>query len=166
MKVIITGGTGLIGRALTASLIDDRHQVVILSRKPEEAKNLPEKVQVAQWDGKTEQGWVEHVEGTDAIVNLAGAPIDKRWTVDHREKVKASRVNAGEAIVAAIKASSHKPKVVLQSSAVGYYGPHGDEIVTEETPAGNDFLAEVCQAWEASTVEVEALGVRRPMPCP
>lgn len=161
MKVIITGGTGLIGRALAASLIDDHHQAIILTRDPEKTKDEPSGVQLVKWDGQSAEGWAEHLDGADAVVNLAGASIDKRWTPAHKQLVKESRVKAGEAVTAAITAAKKKPKVLTQASAVGYYGSRGDEIITEESTPGDDFLAGVCQAWEESSKGVEDQGVRR-----
>lgn len=161
MKVIITGGTGLIGRALTASLLDDKHEVIVLTRDPKKAPKMPEGTQLVTWDGRTANEWGEHVNGAEAIVNLAGASIDKRWTPEYKKLIRESRINAGKAVVEAIQQATQKPKVLIQASAVGYYGPHGDDTVTEATPAGADFLAEVCREWEASTETVEAMGVRR-----
>lgn len=84
------------------------------------------------------------VDGADAIVNLAGATISERWSDVRKKEIRDSRVNAGKAIVEAVKAAQQKPSVVIQSSAVGYYGPRGSEEITEETGAGNDFLASIC----------------------
>jgi uncharacterized protein (TIGR01777 family) len=161
MKVVITGGTGLIGSTLTRSLRENGHEVIILTRDPKRHEPPAEGAQLVKWDAQTAAGWVEAADGADAIVNLAGATINHRWTDSYKKTIMDSRINSGKAVVAAIKAMQHKPKVVIQASAVGYYGPRQEEVVTEETPAGNDFLAEVCKAWEASTEEVEAMGVRR-----
>lgn len=160
MKVVITGGTGLIGTALAKNLVGDGHQVVILSRNPKRRESIKE-AELVRWDGRTAGDWVEQADGATAIVNLAGASIDSRWTDSHKKEIIESRVNAGQAVIAGIKAMQHKPEVLVQASAVGYYGPHGHETVTEDTPAGSDFLAEACKAWEASTEEAESLGVRR-----
>ncbi len=162
MKIIITGGTGSIGSALVAELAQDKNEIIVTSRAPEKANNVPPSVKVVKWDGKTALGWGEHAEGADAIVNLAGesiAPIP--WIGDRKEKIRASRVNAGKAIVDAIEKAKAKPRVLVQSSAIGYYGIQGDETLTEKSPAGNDFLASVCVDWENSTASVEAMGVRR-----
>ncbi len=162
MRVIITGGTGLIGRALAASMTADGHEMVVLSRNPQHAAGLPSGTRLVCWDGATPQGWGHLVEGAGAIVNLAGENLSEgRWTTDRKARFTSSRVNAGSAIVAAIRAAGQKPGVLIQSSAVGYYGPHGDEIVGENSPCGRDFLARVCVEWEASTQDVERLDVRR-----
>lgn len=161
MKVVITGGSGLIGRALAFNLAADKHQVIVLSRNPQEARKMPSGVQLARWDARTAESWVEHAEDADAIVNLAGATLDNRWTDAYKKRILESRVQAGEAVTAVVKAAKKKPKVVIQASAIGYYGVHGDEILTESASGGSDFLANVCKEWEASTSGVEKQGVRR-----
>lgn len=161
MRIIITGGSGLIGRALVDSLAKDGHEVIVLSRNPAAVTNLPGGARAEKWDGQTSQGWGQLADGADAIVNLAGATISKRWSDSYKQEILNSRLQASQAVVAAIKAAAKKPGVLIQSSAVGYYGPHGGEEITEEAKAGSDFLAKTCVAWEASTAEVEALGVRR-----
>jgi uncharacterized protein (TIGR01777 family) len=161
MRIIITGGTGLIGRALTASLAHDGHEVIVLSRNPTAVTNLPGGARAEKWDGQSAQGWGQLADGTDAIVNLAGATISKRWSESYKQEILNSRLQASQAVVAAIKTAAKKPGVLIQSSAVGYYGPRGSEEITEEAKAGSDFLAKTCVAWEASTAEVESMGVRR-----
>jgi uncharacterized protein (TIGR01777 family) len=161
MRIIITGGTGQIGRALTASLAKDGHEVIVLSRNPAAVTNLPKGARAEKWDGKTAQGWGQLADGAGAIVNLAGATISKRWSEPYKQEILNSRLQAGQAVLAAIRAAAKKPGVLIQSSAVGYYGPRGSEEITEEAKAGSDFLAKTCVAWEASTAEVESLGVRR-----
>lgn len=163
MKIIITGGTGLIGSALIAELAQEKNEIIVTSRAPEKATTLPPSVQVVEWDGKTAAGWGEHVEGADAIVNLAGEAIAPMpWLGDRKEKIRASRVNAGKAIVDAIARAKNKPRVVVQTSGVNYYGAAGgDAAITESSPQGNDFLASVAGDWEAATAPVEAMGVRR-----
>lgn len=167
MRIVITGGTGLIGQALVNHLAGDGHQVVIVSRNPRQKGPLPGNVSFARWDGKTAEGWGSAVDGADAVVNLAGSSIagegflPSRWSPERKRTILSSRVNAGKAVVEAVQAASNKPKVVIQSSAVGYYGSHPiDHELTEESPAGNGFLADVCKQWEESTRAVESLGVR------
>src|SRR5689334_12122533 len=162
MRVIITGGTGLIGRALAADLAFERYEVIVLTRRPEQVTRLPQGVRAVGWDGRTAAGWGGLADGADVIVNLAGESIAAGWWTEARKRrILESRVNAGRAVVEAVNAATRKPGLVIQASAVGYYGPHGDEEVTETLPAGNDFLADVCREWESSTAEVQALGVRR-----
>jgi hypothetical protein len=162
MRVIITGGSGLIGRALATDLIRSSHEVIILSRRPERVIGLPERVRTERWDGRTAEGWQSLADGADAIVNLAGENISsRRWTGERKHAILQSRLNAGQAVVEAVSAASRKPRVVIQASGIGYYGPCGNEEITEETPPGHDFLASLAVEWESSTVYVEALGVRR-----
>ncbi len=160
MRVIITGGTGLIGRALAADLAAAGHEVVVLSRTPQSAGALAG-VRVERWDAATAAGWGALADGAGAIVNLAGEEIAHRWTSGRKRRIGESRLNAGRAVVEAVQAASRKPAVVIQSSAVGYYGPRGDDEVAEDAPPGSDFLANLCVDWEASTAPVEELGVRR-----
>ncbi|MCQ3933095.1 MAG: TIGR01777 family protein [Chloroflexi bacterium] len=161
MRVIITGGTGLIGSALAKSLLADGHEVIVLSRNPGSAKIEPG-VRIENWTARSGDGWSSLITSDTAIVNLAGAGIgDKRWSEDRKKLILESRVNAGAAVVDAIEKASEKPRVVIQSSAVGYYGTPGDQVLTEDSPAGEDFLADVCKQWEDSTQAVEGMGVRR-----
>lgn len=167
MRVIITGGTGLIGKALANSLAHDHHEVIVLSRNKNKTAGLSNGVQLMQWDSSTADGWGHLVDGAGAVVNLAGESIagegfpPSRWTSERKKRIRDSRINAGRAVTAAINAAATKPEVLVQSSAVGYYGVHGDEDITEEHPAGNDFLSDVAKEWEASTQAVEKMGVRR-----
>jgi len=162
MRVIITGGTGLIGRSLTSSLLDGGHDVIVLSRNPDRASDLLAGARAERWDGRTLQGWGEVVDGSDAIVNLAGENIGGGlWTTERKRRLRESRLDAGRAVVQAIQAVSNKPRILVQASGIGYYGFRGDEKVTEEDAAGDDFLALLSVAWEASTEQVEASGVRR-----
>jgi uncharacterized protein (TIGR01777 family) len=162
MRVLITGGSGLIGRALAADLARSGREVIILSRRPVRLTGLPAGVRAERWDGCTAEGWSGLADGADAIVNLAGENISSgRWTDARKRAILESRLNAGRAVVAAVKAAAKKPAAVIQASGIGYYGPHGDEEITEETPPGHDFLARLAVDWESSTASVEDLGVRR-----
>lgn len=162
MKVIITGGTGLIGRALTKSLLEDGHEVIILTRDPEKNRETLPGVILAKWDGKSSTGWGHLVEEVDAIVNLAGENLSAGlWTETRKQRILSSRVNAGRAVVQAVENANRKPAVVIQASGVGYYGVVNPDLLYEEAPLGSDFLSGVTREWEASTQPVEAMGVRR-----
>lgn len=161
MRVVITGGSGLIGRALAASLAADGQEVVILTRDPARVSGLPAGARAVAWDGATASGWGTLAEGA-AVVHLAGENVGAgRWTAARKKRLYDSRVRSGEAVLAAVEQASVKPRVLLQASAVGFYGDRGDELITEESSGGSGFLAEICRDWEAVTADVEALGVRR-----
>jgi uncharacterized protein (TIGR01777 family) len=161
MRIIITGGTGLIGRALSTDLIEDGYEVILLSRRPERATGLPAQARVERWNARTADGWAPLADGAGAIVNLAGATIARLWTAQHKRRIRESRLNAGRAVVQAIERATVKPRVLIQASGVGYYGPHGDEEITEEAPPGEDFLGQLAVEWEACTAPAETMGVRR-----
>ncbi len=167
MRIIITGGTGLIGKAVANSLAHDHHEVIVLSRNINKTSGLEGGVKVVAWDGRTAQGWGSLVDGAGAIINLAGESIagegfpPSRWTSERKRRILESRVNAGKAIVEAISAAKTKPEVLIQASAVGYYGTHGSEDITEDHVPGGDFLGITCVKWEAVTEPVEKMGVRR-----
>lgn len=161
MRAIITGGSGLIGRALTDSLASSGHEVIVLSRDPGRVSGLPDGARAVRWDGRTAEGWWQLCEDA-AIINLAGENLSSgRWTGERKHRIRQSRLDAGWAVVAAVEAAERKPRVLVQASAVGYYGFRGDKELDEGSSPGEDYLARVCQDWEASTAPVEALGVRR-----
>lgn len=165
MKVLITGGTGLIGSALARSLAADGHEVLVLTRDATRSvPQLPTSVRLVEWDAQTGEGWSSELEGADAIVNLAGETIGPEgglWTDSRKKRIRQSRVQATEAVVDGIRRTTNRPKVLIQGSAVGIYGTHEDQIITEGALAGDDFLAEVVKAWEAASAPTTELGVRR-----
>ncbi len=166
MRVIITGGTGLIGRELVRNLQSHGHGAVVLSRHPE-GREVPGNVDMVKWDAESPEGWVDEVEKSDAIVNLAGENIagsgllPDRWTERKKRRILNSRLKAGKAVTEAVKAADNRPEVVVQASAVGYYGTSEDKVFTEDSPPGEDFLADVAVEWEGVTAPVEELGIRR-----
>jgi uncharacterized protein (TIGR01777 family) len=167
MRILIPGGSGFIGRALAADLSQDNHEIIILSRSPGKISGLPANTQAIEWDGQTTRGWGHFVDGVDAIVNLAGENIagenffPTRWTAERKARIQSSRTKPGQAINEAIMAAKEKPRVLVQSSAVGYYGALDDQKVDETNPGGKDYLAHFCQEWENTTTYAEKVGVRR-----
>lgn len=167
MRILITGGTGLIGSALAAELAQAGHEVIVLTRNPDKATGLPAGVRAERWDGRTAQGWGHLADGAGAIVNLAGASIagegllPSRWTDERKYLILQSRLDAGRAVVEAVQQAAHKPGGVVQASGIGIYGFADDRVLDETAPAGTDWLAQVAVQWEAATAPVEAMGVRR-----
>lgn len=155
MKILIAGGTGFLGRALASALAPDGHDVVVLTRRstgssradrgPAAASQRP-----VAWDPNGGLGpWAAEIDGAGAVVNLAGEPIaGRRWTAAQKQRILDSRVHATRSLVAAIRGAAAAPPVFISGSAVGYYGPLGDEPATEDARAGSDFLAHVCERWE------------------
>lgn len=162
MKIILTGGSGFIGSRLVEKLASGGHEVIVLTRDPASFKMAKySTIKAKQWDGKTPGTWVSDVDGADAVMNFAGESIGgKRWTSKQKEKILNSRIDATRALVDAMKQAKKKPAVLVNASAVGYYGPIEDAEVTEEHPPGNDFLAHVCKRWEQEARAAEQLGVR------
>jgi uncharacterized protein (TIGR01777 family) len=150
MKIVLAGGTGFLGRPLAEALVRDRHEIVVLTRGGG-AKPPPDGARAVQWLPNGATGpWAAAIDRADAIVNLAGESIaGSRWSAEHKRRILESRVNATRSLVEAARAAATPPPVLVSASAVGYYGPLGDEIATEGTPAGSDFLARVCAEWEA-----------------
>ena len=156
MTIVIAGGSGFLGRKLTKRFGIEGHKVIILSRRPSGAGS-----EVAWLPDGNAGALPQHLEGVDAVVNLAGENVaDKRWTTARKAALKNSRILSTRTLVRAIAACAHRPKVFVSGSAVGYYGPHGDEPVTESTPAGSDFLARLSVEWEAEARSVESDATR------
>lgn len=159
MRAIITGGTGFIGRALVAELKEHDWEIVVLSRNP---GKVAEAFGAGVIGMPMDNGdWPDLLGPETAVVNLAGENIAGRWTGGKKTRIRESRVAAGKRLVQAVQKSGSLPAVVIQASAVGYYGPCGNTPVDEYAPSGTGFLAEVCRQWEASTATLEAMGVRR-----
>jgi uncharacterized protein (TIGR01777 family) len=160
MKIVVSGGTGFIGSILVDRLWNGFHTLALLSRKPPREVGVTKK-EWFSWNPPHGGSWEQAVEGADGIVNLAGEPIAaKRWSDAQKAKLRASRIDSTRALVGAIAKARVKPKFLLNASAVGYYGAHGEEVVTESTPPGNDFLSRLCADWEAEARRAEQHGVR------
>ena len=157
MRALVTGATGFIGRKLVASL----EQPVILSRRPEIAKQILGDVQTYAWDPEAGPPPAEALGGVEAVFHLAGESVAAgRWTTQRKERIRESRIRGTRNLVAGLEAQKERPRVLVSASAVGYYGSRGDEILEEDAKPGGDFLAEVCQAWEAEANRASQFGVR------
>ncbi len=166
MRVFVTGGTGLVGSVLIPRLRERGDAVVALTRRPEQAKQaLGEQVTIVAGDPMQTGPWMDAVESCDAVVHLAGEGIfNRRWSAEFKQLLRDSRIKSTENVVAALGKSPRRqdgsPKVLVNASAIGYYGPHGEEEITEESPPGSDFLALTCVDWEKAARKAEQAGVR------
>jgi hypothetical protein len=164
---MIAGGSGLIGRALTSALTAAGDEVTILSRYPTRVTGLPAGSSAVTWDGKTSGDWAAQVENIDVVVNLTGENLSgegflpSRWTKGRKSRIVHSRLNSGKVLSKAIEMAENKPSVFVQASGIGYYGSMQEKRLTEADSPGNDFPANLCVRWEASSQPVEVLGVRR-----
>jgi uncharacterized protein (TIGR01777 family) len=170
----VTGATGLIGTALVAELQAQGWQVTVLSRNPQRAQAklaataspaphpAPEPVEAFGWDLMSEPVPAEGLESRDAVVHLAGEPVAQRWSASAKRSIRESRVQGTRNLLAGLRSlpDARRPRTLIGASAIGYYGPHGEEPLDEEAPAGHDFLAQVCAAWEAETLLAADLGMR------
>jgi uncharacterized protein len=161
MKIAIAGATGFVGSRLVEQLQAQGHEVVIFTRSPQQASNRFGKAQIVGYNPLQSGAWQESISGCDAVVNLAGEPIaEKRWTPAHKRTILESRQLGTQKIVEAIASASVKPSVLINASAIGYYGTSETSKFDETSPAGTDFLAEVCTAWETAAQAVTTTGTR------
>ena len=160
-RIVITGATGFIGRALCRALHAD-YEVVALSRDAKKAVGIVGDVaRVVEWDGRTTSGWSGEVVGAHAVVNLAGESVAAgRWSRSKKDTIRQSRLQSARAIIEAIDIARTRPAVLVQASAIGYYGSRADETLDEDATMGKGFLADVCRRVEAVAARSEALGVR------
>jgi hypothetical protein len=164
MKVAVTGATGFVGTRLVAHLLATGHEVVVLTRRREDAERaLPVRCRLVVWD--PEHGTLDPaaLSGVDAVVNLAGAGVaDARWTAERKAVIRRSRVEGTRLLVAALAdvPAGRRPRVLVSASAIGFYGDRGDEILTEASSRGAGFLADVCEEWEREARGAESHGLR------
>lgn len=162
MNIVVTGGTGFVGRALCAALFQRGHRVTILTRHTGQVPHQPDiQVQSLQWNARDSGPWEQVFEGADAVINLAGAPIaDARWTDSRKQLITDSRVLTTRLLVRALSRRSTKPLTFMSASGIGYYGASDDRRLDEGTARGQGFLADLCLAWEAEALRAGELGAR------
>jgi uncharacterized protein len=158
MKVLIFGGAGFVGRNLADELLANGYQVFIVTRNLRKTvNNLGNKVQVIEWDNISPLASINELQEIDVVINLAGESIgNRRWSKSVKQEILSSRIRTTRAIVAAINNRTFQPKVLINASAVGYYGPRQNEEITELVEAGQDFLAQVCRAWENEVYKAQS----------
>jgi uncharacterized protein len=160
MKVLVTGASGRIGKALCDELLARGDEVVGLTRDPEKARTAQSQITWHGWEPTLERPTEAAFEGVDGVVNLVGEKIDQRWSDEAKRKIMDSRKVATHNLAGAIEGLATKPKVMVSQSAVGYYGNRGDEELDESSAPGEGFDASVCVEWEKAAHEVESAGVR------
>jgi uncharacterized protein len=158
MRVVVTGGTGFLGRPLILRLRAAGHEVTTLTRRADGRSGGRE----VEWHPSGAAGsWVSELEGADAVINLAGEPLAEcRWSEARKQRIRDSRLNATRSIVGAIGRARRRPAVLFSGSAVGYYGPRGAEPIAEAEPAGTDFLGRLARDWEDAALDAQRLGAR------
>lgn len=160
MKILITGGTGFVGSRLTSRLLREGYGVTILTRSLKATQISQPNISYLEGDPTKKGTWQEKVKDHEAVINLAGASIFAKWTDEHKQAIRESRINTTRNIVEAIPARTDQSFTLFSASAVGYYGFHEDEELTEDAPPGNDFLAQVAREWEEEALKAKERGAR------
>lgn len=162
MQIVVAGGTGFIGRPLCFLLCQEGHRVTLLTRRRQEAQRLcGATVTAVEWNGREAGAWEHCLEGADAVVNLAGAPIaDGRWTEARKRWLTESRVLTTRLLTEAMSRRTAKPRSLVNASGIGYYGASDDRVLDEGAARGKGFLADLCLAWEAEALRAAEFGVR------
>src|SRR5512140_323082 len=161
MQIVIAGGTGFIGRPLCAALCQEGHRVTLLTRRIESQRSCGSSVTAVEWNGREAGGWEHCLDGADAVINLAGAPIaDGRWTEARKQLLTESPVLTTHLLAEALSRRSRKSCALITASGMGYYGAGDDRILNEGASRGQGFLADLCLAWEAEALRAAEFGVR------
>lgn len=160
LRVTVTGATGLIGRKLLHALRERGAHVTVLTRDPDRARARLGDVEAVRWDLLSEPAPAEALTDRDAVVHLAGEPVAQRWTAKAKRAIRDSRVTGTRNLVEGLRLTQERPRMLMSSSATGYYGAHGEEPLDEDAPPGDDFLAGVCVDWEAEAHAATELGLR------
>ncbi len=161
MKFFLTGGTGFVGTKLSEQLVAEGHTVTILTRSSRPRPGSSPAITFVSGDPTEPGNWLQVVPEHDVIINLAGTPIFARWTEETKKSIRDSRILTTRNLVQALAAApERRTKLLLSTSAVGYYGDRGEEVLTEDSPPGNDFLAQLTQEWETEALKARDLGVR------
>lgn len=162
MRIVVSGGTGFIGRALGRSLVRQGMSVTVLSRNLPQAKAvLDPSIKVVAWDGVTSGAWENEIDSATVVINLAGEPIAAgRWTPKRKQLIVNSRANTTRLLVQAMTRRSTKPRILVSASGIGFYGASVDRIFDERNGPGSDFFAQLCVAWEEAALAAQASGVR------
>ncbi len=169
MKILVTGATGFVGRALCKTLIEGGHHLVVVSRDPSRAKwRAPAPHTVLAWDfsetptSSRSEEIRSQIGGLDAVIHLAGESLfGHRWTDSYKEKLRLSRVESSKRLISLLDSLATHPKVFITASAIGYYGDRGEEVLRETSPPGKDFLAKLCKDWEGALLQASLSGTRR-----
>lgn len=155
MNITVTGASGFLGKPLIERLRGEGHQVWMLGRHPVAG------VQFSAWDSlAASEPPAESLAAADAVIHLAGEPVGQRWTAEAKRRIRESRVEGTRTLVRALAAQARRPAVLISGSAIGIYGDRGEEVLTESSALGHNFLAEVCAAWEQEAEQARALGMR------
>ncbi len=165
LAVTVTGATGLIGPSLLSALREQGAQVTVLTRDPERARARLGNVDFLRWEPLEEPAPASALVGRDAVLHLAGEPVAQRWSARAKQAIRASRTQGTDNLLAGLSLAARSelgrpPQTLISSSAIGYYGPHGEEPLDEDAAPGGDFLARVCVEWEAAAAAAAQLGMR------
>ncbi len=160
MRILVTGATGVIGRALSQKLVGEGHEIVVLSRRPESARVAPG-AEVYGWEPEAGPPPPQVWNGLDAVIHLAGEPVSSlRWTSEQKRRIRESRLRGTKNLVDGMKLADSAPKVWVGASAVGYYGDRGDHNLDERSAPGRGFLSDICREWELESGRAQELGAR------